>query len=308
MKLVRVLIPILLVSAMGSALFYGPHLLVALGDRAEAQRDYGAAASHYNRALSLPTLRDADRPRALEKAAHAQERYAIETRDDGDLFTAYNLMRALYAAQPNSQRALSLSHLLLLLGDYQNAQKALAVARATDNGDNALAATILDSQIRRNMNDVQGSLNVLTTTADENAGKNLGRDFHYNTGEMLMKVARYEDAAAQFTAALAAKPEDAQSQVQLGCAVAAMGDTQGALKRIEEARANMTTPPWTHDIAATKRYIAGVENLITQLRERLKTQGPTGSGDKVDLCSNTLPPVYSVRYGSALIHQLDTSF
>jgi tetratricopeptide (TPR) repeat protein len=285
-----------------------PRLFVDLGDEAAARYDNSAAARHYMSALKFPFLTPPEHFAFLRKAANAQYDYALETKEDSDLFTAYNLMRDLYTIQQRSERALQLSRLLLALGDYQNAQKALALARATDNGENALAATILDSQIRRNMNDVQGSLSVLSAAAKASPGKNLGREFHYNFGEMLMKVERFEDAAAQFNAALTAHPHDAQARIQLGCTMAAAGDTQGALKTIEDARKGLNVAPWTNDIDATKRYVAGVDKLITQLRERIKTQGPTGPGDKVDLCSNTLPPVFSVRYGSPLIHQLDTNF
>ncbi|MBL8628470.1 MAG: tetratricopeptide repeat protein [Rhodospirillaceae bacterium] len=303
MRLMKFLIPVMALAAISFVVLYAPNLLLILGDRATARGDIAAAAEYYVQALTFPTLRTADRAPVLEKAAQAQENYAIEARTDRDIFDAYKLTREVYDLHPTSVTALRLSRLLLLLGDYQNARKILAMARASDKGVNALTATILDSQIRRSMNEIQASLDVLEAVIAASGNKNLGRDFHYNIGDVLMKLAHYAEAAEQFKAALAAQPDDVAARVQLACATAVLGTPADALELLQTARKAMTGPRWQNDIESTKRYVTGTDQIIAQLKDHIERANPV----RDDLCGLYLPPTFNVRYSSPLIYQLDTN-
>ncbi|MDH3403595.1 MAG: tetratricopeptide repeat protein [Acidobacteriota bacterium] len=205
-----------------------------LGQVAAAQGDLEAAVEHYGRALTvlpddlalLVHLADAlvelDRPaEAREMLRHAAAvaptapvvwaRLGELALSEGDYEEAVRLLTAVLEAVPQASRLhYALGQAYRGLGDLEKAREHLAL-----RGDVGLAPS--DPRM------------------EELAGLQVGERVHLLQGRKAFQAGSYGEAAAEFRAAVEAKPDSVRARVNLSAALAGMGDTAGAADELLHA-------------------------------------------------------------------------
>jgi tetratricopeptide (TPR) repeat protein len=200
----------------------------------QAAGRHAEAAAAYGRALQL-------RPGFVPALVHLGEVLLAQDRPDD----AGSQFRAALAAEPGSAAARAgLGQVALSRRQYREAaehlEAALAAAPQADALHHPLALAyrgLGETERAREHLARAGAVGVKPADplTDELQQVGTGERWHLLRGRVAFRVGRYADAATEFRAAVAARPDSAAARIDLGAALALTGDRRGAVEQLREA-------------------------------------------------------------------------
>jgi Tfp pilus assembly protein PilF len=176
---------------------------------------------------------------------------AAEVMVDGDLDRAYWFARAALEADPGFANAANTLGVIYLERNHRApAEHAMRYALQHDP-DNISALSNL--------------MGILTSEGRAGEARVLAKRlaqiqrhppfYFYDQGMVAMRAGRFSQAARLFEKALSQRPYDVPSHFQLAIAASHLGDTRRALKQLELAKENSTTPESRAIYAAKLRHL-----------------------------------------------------
>jgi uncharacterized membrane-anchored protein len=241
----------------------------------QAQR-YETAIRLLSQALASDALSAPARSLALKSRGRARQ-YLVEDRrldptaeSDRELLAALKDFRAWRALEPESLLSLDMeADALQSLGAYD---EALAIYRRVRNGQQEQGGEVWPSIKIAATYRLMGDDRLALRTLDEIAARSRGWDgiaYGYHRGWTLVRLARYADAEAAFSAGLEAQPDFGWARVGRACARSAQGkladalvDLETALRDLEPPAGVKRTPRQQRDLEETRSVVAKLTPMV----------------------------------------------
>lgn len=238
----------------------------------QAQR-HETAIRLLSEALADGALGDAARSLALKSRGRARQDLVEDRRldptaeSDRELLAALDDFRAWRALEPESFMPLdNEADALQSLGAYD---EALAIYRRMRDGQQSQGRwfwpSIKIAATYRLMGDDRRALSTLDELASRPRGWD-GMAYRYHRGQTLLRLGRYADAEASFSAGLEAQPDFGWARVGRACARSAQGKLADALADLETAIRDLEPPDGVSHTPRQQRDLEQARSVAAKLK------------------------------------------